>query len=105
MIVNIFNIRDERQGTYGTPIFTQLNSEQVAAQYERTVVVLQARVERLQQDAPAEAAKAVLEASALKDCVVYKVGTFDDQSGLITQEKESLVCRISDFFREVSQHA
>lgn len=104
MILNIFNIRDERQGTFGTPIFTKLDGDQVAADYERSVLVLQKNIERLQDFNPAEAAKALLQAASLKDCVVYHVGTFDDQTGLITQKKESLVCRISDFFREVSKN-
>lgn len=105
MILHVYNIRDERQATFGTPIFTQFDAAQLAQQYEATILATQAKVERLQETLPQEAAKAVLEASALKDCVVYEVGSFDNKSGVFTSLDPVLVCRLSDYFREVSKNA
>lgn len=105
MILNIYNMRDERQGTYGTPIFTDKDEVQVMHDYEETVARLQANIERYQQFAPEKAAEVLLTSSALKDCVIYKAGTFDTKSGVIKSEDPVLVCRISDFYREVANNA
>lgn len=105
MILNVYNIRDERQGSYGTPIYTQFDSEQMAANYRATIQATQAKIERIKEVYPEKAAEAIMEASALNDCVLYHVGLFDNESGEYTSVKPALVCRLSDFFREVNSHA
>lgn len=105
MILNVYNIRDERQGTYGTPIYTEFNDEQVAHSYEKSVETMQANVARFQEFAPEKAAELLLQSASLKDCVIYRVGTFDNKSGIYTACDAILVCRISDYFREVIQNA
>lgn len=105
MILHVYNIRDERQGTYGTPVFTQFDVDQMAQQYEATIVATQAKVDRISEVLPSEAAKAVMEAASLKDCVVYHIGTFDNKSGEFVPDDPLLVCRLSDYFREVSKNA
>lgn len=101
MILNIYNIRDERVGTFGTPIFTDKDEVQVAHDYEATVERLQANVARYQEFMPEKAAELLLTSASLKDCVIYKVGTFDNKTGKVEMEDPLLVCRVSDFFREV----
>lgn len=105
MILHVYNIRDERQGTYGTPVFTQFDAAQIAAQYESTILATQAKVERIKDLLPQEAGKAIMEVAALKDCVVYEVGTFDNKTGVLSSVDPVLVCRLSDYFREVSKNA
>lgn len=105
MILNVYNIRDERQGTYGTPIYTEFDDEQVSHSYEKSIETMQANVARYQEFAPDKAAELLLQSAALKDCVIYKVGTFDNKSGVYTSLDPLLVCRVSDFFREVPNNA
>lgn len=105
MILNIYNFRDEREGSYGTPIFTELNGEQVSNQYQKSVETMQANVQRYKDFAPEKAAELLLQSSQLKDCVIYHAGTFDSKSGVITSIDPVLVCRLSDFFREVPNNA
>lgn len=105
MILNVFNFRDERQGTYGTPIYADLTGEQVAHQYLNSVQTLEANIERYQQFAPEKAAELLLQSASLKDCVIYHAGTFDNESGVFTSVEPVLVCRISDLFREVNRNA
>lgn len=105
MILNVYNIRDERQGVYGTPFYTDKLPEQVCSDYENTVKTLQANIERLQEFAPEKAAETMLRASSLKDCVIYTAGSFDTESGEFKKGDVILVCRVSDYFREVSRHA
>lgn len=105
MILNVYNIRDERQGTYGTPIYTDKDSDQLTNDYSMTVESMQANIERLMDFAPEKGAELALRCSSLKDCVLYKVGTFDNKTGAFQPCKEELVLRVSDCFREVSRHA
>lgn len=105
MILNVYNIRDERQGTYGTPIYTEFEVDQIGSQYEKSIETLQANIERYQEFAPEKAAELLLNAASLKDCVLYHVGTFDNKSGEYKACDPILVCRISDYFREVSKNA
>lgn len=100
MIQNIYNFRDERVGEYGTPIFTNLNEEQIAASYEKSVKEAQAKIARLTEVNPnsAELGQLVLQVANMKDCVIYLVGTFDPVSGHIEMVDQKLVCRLSDFF-------
>ena len=106
MILNIYNLRDERQGTYGTPIFTDKDEVQVAQDYENAVNQVQATIERYQEVGLGEkAAELLLRSASLKDTVVYASGKFDTSTGKITQDEPLLVCRVSDYFREVAKNA
>lgn len=101
MILNIYNVRDERQGAYGTPFFTDKDEVQVSHDYENAVAQLQASVERYQEVGLGEkAAELLLRSASLKDTVVYYAGKFDTATGKFTQEDPVLICRVSDFFRE-----
>lgn len=105
MILNIYNIRDERQGTYGTPMITDKDEVQLAHDYESSVEQIQATIERYQElGLDEKAAELLLRSASLKDCVIYKSGTFDNKTGKIVMDEPLLVCRVSDYFREV-QHA
>lgn len=105
MILNIYNFRDEREGSYGTPIFTELDGVQISNQYQKSVETMQANVQRYQEFAPDKAAELLLQSASLKDCVIYHAGTFDTKSGAISSIDPVLVCRLSDFFREVPSNA
>lgn len=106
MILNIYNLRDERQGSYGTPIFTDKDEVQVAHDYENAVKQLQTTIERYQEVGLGEkAAELLLRTASLKDTVIYYAGTFDSDTGKIKQEDPLLICRVSEFFREVSKNA
>lgn len=106
MILNIYNVRDERQGVYGTPVFTAKTGEQVSQDYEETIKHLQATIERYGEVGLSEkAAELLLRSASLKDTVVYHSGQFDTATGKITQVEPVLVCRVSDFFREVAKNA
>lgn len=102
MILNIYNVRDERQGTYGTPFFTDKDEVQVSHDYENSVLQLDATISRFQElGLGANAAELMLRSASLKDTVIYLSGKFDTSTGKITQEEPLLICRVSDFFREV----
>ena len=105
MILNVYNIRDERVGTYGVPIVTDKLPDQVASDYQTSVDRLAANIERYQQFAPEKAAELLLTSASLKDCVIYQVGTFDNKTGKIEMIEPVMVCRVSDFYREVSNNA
>lgn len=106
MILNIYNVRDERQGAYGTPVFTAKTNDQVCQDYEETIKHLQATIDRYDEVGLGEkAAELMLRSASLKDTVVYHSGEFDTSTGKITQVEPVLVCRVSDFFREVSKNA
>lgn len=106
MILNIYNVRDERQGSYGTPFFTDKDEVQVSHDYENAVLQLDATISRYQEVGLGEkAAELLLRSASLKDMVVYYAGKFDTDTGKITQEEPLLICRVSDFFREVRKNA
>lgn len=106
MILNVYNVRDEREGIYGTPIFTDKDEVQVSHDYETAVSHMQATVERYQELGLGEkAAELLLRSASLKDTVVYYAGKFDTATGKIIQEDPLLICRVSDYFREVQRNA
>ena len=106
MILNVYNVRDERQGAYGTPIFTAKTVDQVSCDYEETVKHLDATIDRFNELGLGDkSAELMLRSASLKDSVVYLSGQFDTETGKITQREPVLVCRVSDFFREVSKNA
>lgn len=99
MILNIFNIRDEKAGTFGTPIFTPFGDEQIIASYEKSVKDACTRIERGIEFDPNKTLDFVMQAAQLRDCVVYRVGKFDDQKGTFELlEQQELICRLSEFF-------
>lgn len=98
MILNIYNTRDELAGKYGTPIFTQFTAEQMVANYEKTVKEALLKVKRMMEIDPVHAGEYQMQCSQLRDCVIYKVGTFDEDTGEILLHKPNLVCRLGDLF-------
>lgn len=99
MILNIFNIRDEKAGTFGTPIFTPFADEQIIASYEKSVKDACIKIERGMEFDPSKTLDFVMQAAQLRDCVVYRVGKFDDEKGTFDiLDNRELICRLSEFF-------
>lgn len=99
MILHIFNIRDEKAGTFGTPIFTPFGVDQIKASYEKSVKDACTKIERGMEFDPQHTFDYVMQAAQLRDCVVYRVGRFDDQTGRFDiLEQQDLICRLSEFF-------
>lgn len=98
MILHVYNIRDERAGEYGTPIFAMFDDDQMIANYEKTVKDSLANISRALEINPLQAAELQVKAAQLRDCALFRIGDFDTKTGKYTPIEETLVCRVADFF-------
>lgn len=99
MILNVYNTRDERAREFGTPIFSHFDSQQMVEVYQNTVKDALVKLERMAEINPAQAAQLAMNASQLRDSVIYQVGTFDSLTGKIEfMEEPNLVVRVGDLF-------
>lgn len=98
MILHVYNIRDERVGEYGTPIFAMFDDDQMVANYEKTVKESLANISRALEINPQQAAELQVKAAQLRDCALFRIGDYDTETGKFTELPERLVCRVADFF-------
>lgn len=104
MILNVYNVRDERVNEYGTPIFTDKDEEGIEADYVKSIRLLEAQIEALQGDSPEQVKspelfmKLVGSKAQLADVAVYHTGTFDTITGKIVQAEPVLCFRVKELF-------
>lgn len=97
MIFRIYKIRDERVGTFGTPLFVNKDSADFEADYKASIQLLKANAERAKENnLDAEFVKDVNQLTQLKDCAVYSSGIYDGDTGKFTIEQDTLCFRMVD---------
>lgn len=97
MIFRIYKIRDERVGTFGTPIFINKEAQDFRDDYKASIELLKANAERYQEaELEGEFMKAVGNLTQLKDCAVYSCGYYDGDTGAFTLAQDKLEFRMVD---------